>query len=391
MVATTPRLEAATSLSVERPVTVLDVLVVGAGQAGLATAYNLRSTGLCVEILERHARIGDSWRARYDSLSLFTPRAYSALPGFGLDGDPDGFPTKDEVADYLEGYAHKFALPVRLSSDVRRLERTQDGFRATLADGAPIEARAVIIASGAYQLPAIPAIASGFSGNVLQLTPLSYQNPTSVPAGTVLVVGDGATGRQIALELALTHRVLLAGGRARTPAPERILGRSIFWWLDHLRLLRVKREGRIGRRMRSRDAFPGRGLDIAHLRAAGIELVPRLTRAEGSTAGFADGGGQEVAGVIWATGYRDESNWLRIPQAVDESGSFVETRGVSPVPGLFFVGRRWQATLGSALLLGVAADAEFIVEQVVDQLRPMRHSTARHGRSEVPQTPQGVA
>src|SRR5215216_4423719 len=121
MVAMTPPLDAATSLSDLQQVKVLDVLVVGAGQAGLATGYHLRSTGLRVEILERYARIGDSWRVRYDSLSLFTPRAYSALPGFGLDGDPDGFPTKDEVADYLESYAHKFALPVRLSTDVRRL------------------------------------------------------------------------------------------------------------------------------------------------------------------------------------------------------------------------------------------------------------------------------
>jgi putative flavoprotein involved in K+ transport len=391
MVAMTPPLDAATSMSDLQQVKVLDVLVVGAGQAGLATGYHLRSTGLRVEILERSARIGDSWRVRYDSLSLFTPRAYSALPGFGLDGDPDGFPTKDEVADYLESYAHKFALPVRLSTDVRRLERTHDGFRATLADCTPTEARAVVIASGAYQLPAIPPIASGFSGDVLQLTPLSYRNPTSVPAGTVLVVGDGATGRQIALELAPTHRVLLAGGRGRTPAPEQILGRSIFWWLDHLRLLGVKREGRIGRRMRSRDAFPGRGLDIAHLGAAGIELVPRLTRAEGSTAGFADGSGREVAGVVWATGYRDESSWLRIPRAVDESGSFVEARGVSPVPGLYFVGRRWQATLGSALLLGVAADAEFIVKQVTDHFRPIRESTATYGRSELPETTNDVA
>jgi putative flavoprotein involved in K+ transport len=353
--------------------TVLDVLVIGGGQAGLATAYHLRSTRLRFEVLERNGRIGDSWRARYDSLSLFTPRAYSALPGMSLEGNPDGYATKDEVADDLERYAIRFALPVRLAADVRRLERVDGGFRATLRGGATIEARAVVIASGAYPVPAIPDVASGFSGDVVQVTPLSYHNPMSVPAGTVLVVGDGATGRQIARELAPTHRVLLAGGRGRSLAPDRVLGRSIYWWLDHLRLLRVTRDSSIGRRLRSRDAFPGRGLDDHHLRAAGIQEVPRLTQARGATAGFVDGSTREVASVIWATGYRDDSSWVLIPEATDKRGSFVESRGSSPVPGLFFVGRRWQTTQGSALLLGVGADAGLIVHEIAGLVSP-KHS-----------------
>jgi putative flavoprotein involved in K+ transport len=370
MIALTSSPDAAQAAPRQLETTVLDVLVIGGGQAGLATAYHLRSTRLRFEVLERNGRIGDSWRARYDSLSLFTPRAYSALPGMPLDGDPDGYATKDEVADYLERYAIRFALPVRLGADVRRLERVDGGFRATLGGGATIEARAIVIASGAYQLPAIPHVASGFSRDVVQVTPLSYRNPMSVPAGTVLVVGDGATGRQIAKELAPTHRVLLAGGRGRSLAPDRVLGRSIYWWLDHLRLLRVTRDSRIGRRLRSRDAFPGRGLDDSHLRAAGIQEVPRLTQADGTTAGFVDGTTLEVASVIWATGYRDDSAWVLIPQAIDEGGSFVESRGTSPVAGLYFVGRRWQTTQGSALLLGVGADAAMIVHEVAGLLGP---------------------
>jgi putative flavoprotein involved in K+ transport len=370
MIASTSSPDAVQTTQGHPETTVLDVLVIGGGQAGLATAYHLRSTRLRFEVLERNGRIGDSWRARYDSLSLFTPRAYSALPGMPLEGDRDGYATKDEVADYLERYAIRFALPVRLEADVRRLERVDGGFRATLGGGATIEARAVVIASGAYQLPAIPHVASGFSRDVVQVTPLSYRNPMSVPAGTVLVVGDGATGRQIARELAPTHRVLLAGGRGRSLAPDRVLGRSIYWWLDHLRLLRVTRDSRIGRRLRSRDAFPGRGLDDRHLRAAGIQEVPRLTRADGTTAGFVDGTAREVASVIWATGYRDDSAWVHIPQTADERGSFVESRGTSPVAGLYFVGRRWQTTQGSALLLGVGADAAMIVHEVAGLLGP---------------------
>lgn len=206
----------------------LDVLVIGAGQAGLAAGYHLRSTGLRYALLERHARIGDSWRLRYDSLALFTPRSYSALAGLALSSDPDEFPGKDEIADYLERYAQQFALPVRLDAGVVSLEQMDDRFRATIVDGSIVDARAVVIASGAFQTPAIPALASSFSAEVTQLTPDAYRNPTSVPLGAALVVGDGATGRHIARELAATHRVLLAGGRPRRLTPDRILGRSTF-------------------------------------------------------------------------------------------------------------------------------------------------------------------
>jgi putative flavoprotein involved in K+ transport len=206
----------------QAPPTTLDVLVVGAGQAGLAAGYHLRSTSLSYELLERHARIGDSWRMRYDSLALFTPRSYSALPGLALEGDQEGFPGKDEIADYLERYAQHFTLPVRLDAEVVSLEQIDERFRATIANGSIVDARAVVTASAAFQMPAIPELASSFSAQVAQLTPDAYRNPTSVPSGTVIVVGDGATGRHIARELAATHRVLLAGGRRRRLTPDQI-------------------------------------------------------------------------------------------------------------------------------------------------------------------------
>ncbi|MFL5756237.1 MAG: flavin-containing monooxygenase [Chloroflexota bacterium] len=350
------------------PPTALDVLVIGAGQAGLATGYHLRSTGLRYELFERHGRLGDSWRMRFDSLALFTPRSYSALPGLALVGDPDAFPAKDEIADYLERYGQHFALPVRLDAEVVSLEKIDERFRATIADGSIVDARAVVIASGAFQAPAIPPLASGASAHVAQLTPDAYANPASVPPGTVLVVGDGATGRHIAQELAATHRAVLAGGRPRRLVPDRILGRSGFWWLDRLGLARASRYSRIGRWLHSRDPFPGRGLDLAHLRAAGVEILPRLTGVDGSTARFADGRSVDIDSVVWATGYRDESSWVRIPGASDEAGQFIESRGISPVPGLFFVGRSWQRNRGSALLLGVGADARFVIRQIRHRL-----------------------
>jgi putative flavoprotein involved in K+ transport len=351
---------------------VLDVLVIGGGQAGLATGYHLRATGFRYEIVEGHARLGESWRRRYDSLTLFTPRAYSALPGLPVPGDPDGYPTKDEIADYLESYARHFGLPVRLNTGVRSLERAGEVFRATLSDGRRIEARAVVLATGGFQTPTTPAVASQFSPDVTQLPAASYRNPADVPAGTVLVVGDGATGRQIARELAPTHDVLLANGHPRRPTPARVFGRSIFWWLDRLGVLRASRESRIGRRMMAKDPFPGRDLDLTRLRRAGVRVVPRLTAAEERTARFADGSAAEVDAIVWATGYRPETAWIDIPGVTGPDGGFAHERGVSPVPGLYVVGQPWQWTRGSALLLGVGDDAAYVTAQLACRLSDAR-------------------
>ena len=363
---------------------VLDVLVIGGGQAGLATGYHLRATGLRYEIVEDHARVGDSWRQRYDSLTLFTPRAYSALPGLPIPGDPDGYPTKDEIADYLESYARHFGLPVRLNTGVRSLERVGEAFRATMADGSVMEARTVVTATGGFQTPTIPAIASAFAPEVTQLSPASYRNPADVPAGTVLVVGDGATGRHIARELAPTHGVLLATGRPRRPTPARVFGRSIFWWLDRLGVLRASRESRIGRRLMAKDPFPGRDLDLARLRRAGVTVVPRLVAADGRTAHFADGSSTEISAIVWATGYRAETAWINIPEATGPNGSFVQLRGVSPVPGLYVVGQPWQWTRGSALLLGVGDDAAYVTAQVACRLSQLGKEANDRGAERFP-------
>ena len=208
----------------------LDVLVIGAGQAGLALGSTLRNeTGLRFLLVDRHERIGESWRRRFDSLTLFTPRAYSALPGLPVPGDPEGYPTKDEIADYLDAYAAHFHLPVSLGTEIERLERQGEIFQATTTDGRVLTARAVVLASGAFQEPAVPAIARQLADDVTQLTPESYRNPAQTPAGTVLVVSDGATGRQIARELSAMHRVLLSTSRPRRVSSRRVLGRSIFW------------------------------------------------------------------------------------------------------------------------------------------------------------------
>src|SRR3954453_14684563 len=348
--------------------TALDVLVIGAGQAGLAAGHALRATGLRYELIERQTRIGDSWRQRYDSLTLFTPRSYSHLPGLAFDGPSEGYANRDEMAAYLERYAERFELPIRLGRAVVALDREASGFAAHVDDGSVIDARAVVIATGAFQVPAVPRIAEGLSPDVKQLTPNSYLNPSTVPAGRVLVVGDGATGRQIAVELVTSHAVVLAGGRKRFLAPQRLLGRSLFWWLDHSGLLRAPAEGGIGRRLKERDTIPRRDLRDDRLREAGIELVPRLTGVAGTTATFEGGHAQEIVAVVWSTGYRDDASWLHVDGAVDPRGSFLHSHGISAVPGLYFVGRPWQTSMGSALVTGVGRDAEAIVARLASTL-----------------------
>ncbi len=348
----------------------LDVLVIGAGQAGLATGYHVGRAGLRYELLDGNSRVGDSWRHRFDSLMLFTPRSYSALPGLAVPGDPQGFPGKDEIANYLEAYAAHFAMPVRLKAAVRSLETSGGNFRVTTSEGGEIESRAVVIATGAFQVPQIPAISNAFSGDVRQLPANAYRRPSDLPAGTVLVVGDGATGREIALELAATHKVFLSTGRARRVTPDRVLGRSIFWWLDHLGLLRASRDTPIGRWMKTADPFPGRSLTVPRLRQAGVNAVPRLAAAEGTTARFADGAVAQINALVWATGYRVDSDWVAIPAVKGPRGAFVHSRGISPVDGLYFVGQSWQWTRGSALLTGVGADAAYVTAKLTSHLGP---------------------
>jgi putative flavoprotein involved in K+ transport len=338
--------------------------------------YHLKQAGYRFQIVDRNARIGDSWRNRYDSLVLFTPRGYSALPGLPAPGDPDGYPTKEEIADYLEQYAAHFDLPIAIGTGIRSLTRRDGGFRATTDAGAIVDTRTVVLASGAFQRPAVPAIARQLAPDVLQLTAESYKNSTQVPPGRVLVVGDGATGRQLAVELVATHEIVLATGRPRRASPERILGKSIFWWMDKLGILGATRESRIGRYLMTTNPFPGKALDLNRLRGQGIQVVRRLVQVDGKQVSFASGETAAIDAVIWATGYRDDTGWIPIPGVADADGRFIHERGVSPVTGLYYIGRSWQWRRGSALLHGVGDDAAYLVERIAEQLdvRPVAQS-----------------
>lgn len=343
----------------------LDMLIIGAGQAGLALAYHLKQTPYRFQLVNCHSRVGDSWRKRYDSLTLFTPRAYSALPGLAVPGDAEGYPTKDEIADYLENYAAHFELPVQGDTHISSLERTAEGFRATTGRGETIDSRAVALATGAYQLPAPPAMAQQLAADVMQLSPESYTSPAQLGAGPVVVVGDGASGRQITRELAATHQVFLATGRPRRVSPERLLGKSVFWWMDRLGILRASRESFIGKYLMKADPFPGKALALKRIKQEGVTIVGRLTEVDGKNISFAGGETLAVETVIWATGYQEHTDWIAIPEAKDVRGSLLHQRGISPVPHLYVIGRSWQWTRGSALLTGVGDDALYLTKHLL--------------------------
>lgn len=339
----------------------MEVLVIGGGQAGLAAAHALELAGIDYLVADAGSAVGDSWRRRYDSLTLFTPRSISSLPGTPLGGDPDGYATKDEFADYLARYAAIHRSRIVMETRIVRLGRNGDIFKAVTEDGRTFETAAVVVATGAFQKPLLPALSATLPADTRQMHISDFQNAYSAAEGPVLVVGDGASGRDAALSLARSHSVLIAQGRQRKLFPERILGRSTWRWLQCLGLLTAAPDSLIGRRMRRVDPFPNRGNGDVALVRAGIALKPRLMSCDGHHAVFADGTRELPRTVIWATGYRDDFGWIGIAGALDAAGNALHRQGVSPVPGLYFVGRPWQRNRASGLIAGVGADAREIV------------------------------
>jgi putative flavoprotein involved in K+ transport len=358
----------------------LDVLIVGAGQAGLAVGYHLQRAGLRLLIVDAASELGASWRNRWDSLRLFTPAQYDGLPGMAFPAPVDTYPNRAEVADYLKAYAARFHLPVWLDTAVGRLERDPraegDLFVARTSQG-PLHARQVVVATGPFQTPVIPAVGTRLGPGVRQLHSAEYRNPAQIPPGQVVVVGGGNSGRQIAIELANSHtgdhadshsdsyRVVLAVGKEEVELPQRILGRDLFWWLTKTRVLAKTADSRLARRMRARgDLVIGSPLE--GLRAAGVDVRPRLTATDSDTVTFADHTRTRPTTVIWATGFGSDYSWIDIDGVVGENGVEHE-RGVSPVPGLSFIGLPWQHTRGSALLGFVKDDAEWLAERITAQ------------------------
>jgi putative flavoprotein involved in K+ transport len=343
-------------------------VVIGGGQAGLAAGYFLARQGENFLILDDNPRTGASWRRRWDSLKLFTPSKFNSLPGAPFPKPGDYLPTKDEVADYLEGYAGQFNLPVRHGVRVERLSRDGQGYHIA-AGASNLTARHVIVATGPFQVPYKPPFASELDPAILQLHSSSYNSPKDVPVQSVLVVGAGNSGAEIALELLRVGKQVWLAGRdvgripANGPLGKFLGGRPIWWFMSHV--LNVNTP--IGRKVKASGGHRGTPLGRAtrqEIADAGVELAPHVSGVQAGKPQLEDGRILPVEAVVWATGFRSDYGWIDLP-VFDEHGSPRQWRGiVQNAPGLYFLGLPFQTALSSSLLGGVGADAAYIVGQI---------------------------
>ncbi|MEO9227200.1 MAG: NAD(P)-binding domain-containing protein [Gemmatimonadaceae bacterium] len=342
-----------------------EAVVVGAGQAGLSVGYHLATRGVDFTVLSDESQIGDNWRRRWDSLRLFTPARYSGLPGMPFPSSPEHLADKDEVADYFERYAERFDIPVRLGSRVRRLTFNGERFQLSIVGSdTVIEAANVVVATGAFQAPRTPAIAASLSSSIHQLHSSAYRNPFELPDGSVLVVGAGNSGAQIALELSRYRKVWLSG-RDTGHLPRRLFGWDLFDWLWPV-LARVTTDTRFGRWLRETTKRGGDaliGIPARTLLEAGITRVPRL---DGQRGGLPVCAGRviEPRVIIWCTGFAPDYKWIELALFDDEGYPRHERGSLVDAPGLHFVGLRFQHRLISSLMGGVGDDAAHIASRV---------------------------
>src|SRR5215510_3947304 len=349
----------------DRPLTSerIQTVVIGAGQAGLSAGYHLSRLGLPFVILDANARIGDQWRRRWDSLRLCTTARFDGLPGMRFPAPPRSFPTKDDMADYLEAYAKRFALPVRSHVRVDRVSRAGRTYIVE-ADGRRYEADHVIVAMANYQVPRTPAFSSELGADIVQLHSFDYRNPAQLRDGPVLLVGAGNSGSEIAMELARGHQVFMSG-RDTGHIPFRInnvfaqilllpvLFRVVF---HHVLTVRTP----IGRKVRAQVLGKGGPLirvlpqDLA---AAGVERVSRVAGVKDGRPVLADSRVLDVANVVWCTGFQPGFSWIDLP-VFEESGAPRQEHGVAiDEPGLYFVGLHYLYAMSSAMIHGVSRDA----------------------------------
>ncbi len=350
----------------------VETIVIGGGQAGLVVGYHLQRRGLPFVILDANERIGDAWRSRWDSLRLFTPARFSGLDGMPFPRSPHYFPTKDEMADYLETYAARFELPIELGTRVDRV--THDGERFIVSAGTRhFEADHVVVAMASYQEPYTPSFAAELNPAIRQMHSADYRNPRQLRPGSVLLVGAGNTGADLAMELA-PHRTVWMSGRRTGHIPFRIEGlaarlllvRLVLRGLFH-RVLTVRTP--IGRRFRTKTMHKGGPLvrvKPSDLERAGVKWVGRTVGVENGRPRLEDGRVLDVANVIWCTGFRAPFDWIDLPIHGDgeprHKSGFVAER-----PGLYFVGLHFLHAMSSSMIHGVGRDATRVADAIASR------------------------
>lgn len=347
----------------------IDTVVIGGGQAGLATGYYLSRQKRDFVILDANVRAADSWRKRWDSLRLFTPTSFNHLPGMAFPKSNRRFPTKDEMADYLENYVTHFHLPMLFDTKVDELAHDDNAYLIT-ASTVLLRTNNVIVATGAYPTPRIPAFASQLDPAIKQLHSSDYHNPSQLQDGAVLIVGAGNSGVEIALDLAGQHSVLLAGrDTGFIPAN---YGRFSYEFgivlfkalMGHLTVDTMPGRWLVRRAKAFTGGHPVGGVTPEDLLRAGIQRVPRVMGISNGLPSLEDERVLDVPNIIWSTGFVRDYRWIKLP-IFDARGDLIHHRGVVPSePGLYFVGLPYQSSLLSGLVAGAGADARYIAKQI---------------------------
>ena len=350
------------------------VIVIGAGQAGLSAGYFLKKSNIDFLILDANDRVGDSWRNRWDTLRLFTPAKFDGLAGMPFPADPNYFPTKDEMGDYLESYAKHFNLPVRNNVKVTGLSREKKKYCVTAGDQ-QFEADHVVIAMSNYQIPKIPAFAKDINPNIVQIHSYDYRDISQLQEGSVLVVGAGNSGSELALEAARNDREVWLAGRDTGHIPFNIEGtlaklimvRLVIRFLFH----RILTTGTpIGRKVRPKIVSQGGPLirnkpkDFVNY---GIERIPKIVGVRDGLPVDENQNVIDVKNIIWCTGFYPAYSWIDLPIFKDREP--MQQRGVvKNEQGLYFVGMHFLYSLSSAMIHGAERDAEHVVSTIVSRL-----------------------
>lgn len=359
----------------------LDVVVIGGGQTGLSVGYHLKRQGYSFVILERNRRVGDSWRQRWDSLRLFTPAQYDGIVGLPFPAAPHTFPTKDEMADYLETYAARFDLPVRTGITVDRVSR--EGQRYAIRAGEHrFEADHVVVAMATYQVPRLPSFSRELASSIVQMHSRDYRNPSQLRDGPVLIVGAGNSGAEIAAEVSRSHETFVAGrDTGHVPfrmgsVASRVLLPVLFRVVFH-RLLTIRTP--LGRRLRPKVLTQGGPLirvQPKDLAAAGVRRVPRVSGTRNGLPILSDGRVLNVTNVIWCTGFTPGFSWIDLP-VISTDGEPIHDAGVVPgEPGLYFIGLHFLYAFSSTMIHGIARDAERITHVIDARSRARQRSTS---------------
>jgi len=363
----------------------LETLVIGAGQAGLATAYHLKQAGRDALVVDAARRVGDGWRQQWDSLRLYSPARFDSLPGLEYGGPPWHFPSKDEFADYLERYAEELALPVRLGTRVLRLRRQDggDGYEVT-TDAGTLTADNVVVATGTFgRTPWVPDFADQLDPGIVQLHSSQYRNPDQLPDGPVLVVGSSHSGCDIAYELAATRPTMMAGrDTGEIPVPfTSPLAKVVLPVMLFAMVNIATRTSPIGRKKVQQVRLHGGGprlrVQKADLAERGVDWVlDHVTGVEAGLPVVGDRGPVPVASVVWCTGFRQDFRWIEL-DVFDEHGWPREFQGtVEEAPGLFFTGLAFQSAAGSMLVHGAGRDAGRVVQQILRRSPATAHVPA---------------